>query len=243
MRIKISKRNVRKKAMKNKQKQKKTSKIYLHVTRSIHLEIHGCVSIRRCPVLAVCRWKMVGMKGMKLGGIKLLVMKGWLMVAAEGVTSWLVSRTAPGTTAAAPGSAGTPAAAQNSAAPAASSPATDEIVRAALTLRPSGTTWNQHVNVVVWATSTSHFFQTQKILIIIQIETKKRKMPQIYRKIRKLSKIIANIFKKSFIRFNLIIILIENIMWLFSSASKCPWHLFYYFIIVYNTIILYKYKY
>lgn len=112
--------------------------MYLHVTRSkIHLEIHGRVASRRCAVLAVERWQMMRMQGMKLLGVKLLMMKGGLVIAAEGVPSGLVPRAAPGAAAAAPGSAGTPAAAQNS--NATSSP-DGKIVRAALTLRPAGAT-------------------------------------------------------------------------------------------------------
>jgi len=124
------------------------------VRAKIHLEIHGGVPGRRGAVLAV-RWRqMMRVKGVQLlRGVELLMMKGWLMIAAEGVPPRLVPRAA-----ATPGGAPTPRASPagtdpQDATPAASNAATAattaspsarcELVRAGFNLPPDGSTCNQ----------------------------------------------------------------------------------------------------
>lgn len=70
--------------------------MYLHVARAkIHLEIHGGVPRGRGAVLAVWWRQMMRMKGVQLlRRVELLMMKGGLMIAAEGVPPRLVPRAA-----------------------------------------------------------------------------------------------------------------------------------------------------
>ena len=132
--------------------------VYLHVAGAkIHLEIHGGVTRGRRTVLAVWRRQMMGMKGVQLlGRVELLMMKGRLVIAAEGVPPRLVPRSAatpraaPAAGASADASAttanpqhasssATPDSATHAAATAASSTSWN-LVRACLTLPPAGPT-------------------------------------------------------------------------------------------------------
>lgn len=72
--------------------------MYLHVVRAkIHLKIHGGVSRGWSAVLAVWWRQMMRVKGVQLlRRVELLMMKGGLMIAAEGVPSRLVPRAAAG---------------------------------------------------------------------------------------------------------------------------------------------------
>lgn len=125
--------------------------VYLHVARAkIHLEIHGGVPWRRGAVLAVWRRQMMGVQGMQLlRRVELLMMKGRLMIAAEGVPPRLVPRaaTAAGGTPAprAPAADADPqhATAADTAATTASPSARCELVRAGFNLPPDGSTWNR----------------------------------------------------------------------------------------------------
>lgn len=130
--------------------------MYLHVARAkIHLEIHGGVPRGRGAVLAVWWRQMMRMKGVQLRRVELLMMKGGLMITAEGVPPRLVSRAA-----ATPGGAAAPRATPAAAAAAGADPqdataasATDaaatarpsarcELVRAGFNLPPDGSACN-----------------------------------------------------------------------------------------------------
>lgn len=174
---------------------------YLHVARAkIHLEIHGGVPGRRGAVLTV-RWRqMMRMKGVQLLRVELLMMKGRLMIAAEGVPPRLVPRaaatpggtTTPRATAASaatgtdPQDATTPA---SNAATAASPSARCELVRAGFNLPPDGPTCNH-----------------KRFLLVIPLLVLKRLLPRrdealrgpIIRKFNRILSIMTAFGKRSF---------------------------------------------
>lgn len=71
--------------------------MYLHVARAkIHLEIHGGVPRGRGAVLAVWWRQMMRMKGVQLRRVELMMKRGLMITAAEGVPPRLVPRAAAG---------------------------------------------------------------------------------------------------------------------------------------------------
>lgn len=99
----------------------------------VYLEIHGGMGPAGCSVRHVSRWQVMWMERVeRLRGIKLLMVKRRLMVAAEGVSTRLVPR--------APAGCSGPSATQDTAT-ASSSPVSGKLVRA-FAVHSSSTTWN-----------------------------------------------------------------------------------------------------